>query len=283
MKKRGVGFMVVLLLVCVEQAMAMYNPQTGRFLSRDPRGELGFELMQRASGVANPNAGRVLNRQSIPRAARVNQGRIFQRAEERLLNEDSNPYLFVANDSINRFDVLGLLPVGFDSSSYNNCCCTASMIQAGRNWLENSYNGIEQSLLNSGVPRGSSDPNYSCISENGYLLGQMDPPPACWVCWLEHREKIITWPFASIGGRVLTWTYDHWVVTCESLPMSGFGEKIVFDYWEDRNASDYAELERSWPNSYPRDSIIGSYRYCSGTVSGTDADRSFCRPPPASP
>lgn len=81
MKKRSIGLMVVLLLVCAGQAMAYYNPSTGRFLSRDPKGELGFEAMQRAAGTVRPSAGRILQRgRGSVVAVRENQGKILNRS-----------------------------------------------------------------------------------------------------------------------------------------------------------------------------------------------------------
>lgn len=140
MKKRSIGFMVVLLLVCAGQAMAYYNPSTGRFLSRDPRGELGFQVMQRASGVILPSTGRVLNRHRLA-SVRADEGRIFKRAgrqasggltvwkypehkfgfemlspspnaQNRVPNEvDAGLYIFCSNDPIDRIDPLGLKDV----------------------------------------------------------------------------------------------------------------------------------------------------------------------------
>jgi len=140
MKTTYLGVLVVLLLGCAGQAMAMYNPKTGRFLSRDPRGELGFEAMQRASGVATPNTGTLLNRQNVA-SGRTDEGRILQRTgqpasgaitvwkypehrvgfemldpsanmQNRVPNQAAmNLNVFCSNDSIDRIDPLGLKDV----------------------------------------------------------------------------------------------------------------------------------------------------------------------------
>jgi RHS repeat-associated protein len=53
-----------------------YNPTAGRWLSRDPIGEKGFQ--------------------------------VFNRLRSRPRNGDVNPYVFVGNDSVNRWDPLGM-------------------------------------------------------------------------------------------------------------------------------------------------------------------------------
>lgn len=129
MRKRCVWFVVVmLLLLCVGQAMAYYNPITGRFLSRDPRGELGFETMQMAAMSVRGNVNRIASmedvwqilrreniRTSAPVSFRPTQGEIFVRMGQRFSNEDTNPYLFVENDPVGRIDALGLSSVTFNS------------------------------------------------------------------------------------------------------------------------------------------------------------------------
>lgn len=140
MKKNNICFVLTLLFVCTQQTMAMYNPQTGRFLSRDPRDELGFEVMQHASGVVMPNTDMLLNRHILA-SGRTDEGRIFQRTgqqasgainvwkypehkvgfemldpsanmQNRVPNRaDMNLYVFCSNDSIDRIDPLGLKDV----------------------------------------------------------------------------------------------------------------------------------------------------------------------------
>jgi len=76
-----------LLLALVSTANAFYDPTTGRWLNRDPLGDEAF-LMQQM------------------------QGKPFE--EQVRLQEESfkNPYRFVDNDPVNKFDPLGLAVVG---------------------------------------------------------------------------------------------------------------------------------------------------------------------------
>ncbi len=83
-------------LYLTQQASAVYNPQTGRWLSRDPAGEPGFELLQHPQ--ASPASSRGV---ALP------QGRLFHRdpIEERGVK---NLYGYVNNNPIRNIDALGL-------------------------------------------------------------------------------------------------------------------------------------------------------------------------------
>jgi hypothetical protein len=67
-----------------QTAMGWYDPSIGRWLTRDPIGEPGFQVMQRAGrGITSPSTARWINR-------------------------DGNLYTFVANNPVDRVDPLGL-------------------------------------------------------------------------------------------------------------------------------------------------------------------------------
>lgn len=92
------------------QASAYYSPSTGRWLSRDPNGEPGFETLRVASAV--PKVGQVTGSASL--------------APSRLFSRDSieaakspNAYVFVHNNPQNRIDVLGLS----DQGMFGGKCC----------------------------------------------------------------------------------------------------------------------------------------------------------------
>ena len=88
------------VLFATNQASAYYSPSTGRWLSRDPSGELGFETL-RASGVV-PRIGQVVSTASLP------QSRLFVRDSIAAKNEP-NRYAFVQNAPIGKIDIFGLL------------------------------------------------------------------------------------------------------------------------------------------------------------------------------
>ena len=106
---------IIVAFACVQftafQALAYYNPQTGRWLSRDPLGEPGFQVLQAANAsprVGNPvplPPGRFISRDSIGEIGfetlRAGRGR-------RIHAEDENLYRFVGNDPVRRIDPLGL-------------------------------------------------------------------------------------------------------------------------------------------------------------------------------
>ncbi len=89
-------------LFSTQQASAVYNPQTGRWLSRDPIDEPGFQLMQRANalrpagGRADLPAGRLFRRDPI------NEHGIGMASRSPVARREHS------NDSINAVDFLGL-------------------------------------------------------------------------------------------------------------------------------------------------------------------------------
>ena len=82
-----------LVLLATQTAFAYYNPSTGRFLSRDPIGEPGFQALQRVQAVPQPTA------------VASSSGRWIQRDRP----NNQNRYLFVGNNAVNSVDPLGLI------------------------------------------------------------------------------------------------------------------------------------------------------------------------------
>ena len=113
MKLRNKELLVVLVSAALLQfgsgiAKAYYNPQTGRWLSRDPVGEPGFQVLQVAGGAAQT---------TLPGSApALPQGRWFERDSE--VRSGPNLYGFVFNSPVNRVDILGL-------------CCRCKSVKGG--------------------------------------------------------------------------------------------------------------------------------------------------------
>ena len=83
-----------LVLLATQTAFAYYNPSTGRFLSRDPIGEPGFQVLQAVQGT--PLVGPMpVVQQSAKWINRDPKG-------------DANPYHFVYNNPNTYIDPLGL-------------------------------------------------------------------------------------------------------------------------------------------------------------------------------
>jgi hypothetical protein len=81
------------------QASAYYSPSTGRWLSRDPMGEPGFETLRAASTV--PGIGQVVSTTSLP------PSRLFVR-DSFATTMDPNRFAFVRNNPMNLIDREGL-------------------------------------------------------------------------------------------------------------------------------------------------------------------------------
>ncbi len=86
-------------LLTAQAAFAFYCPATGRWLSRDPNGEPGFELL-RASSIAPP-VGQVASSASLP------PGRFAVR-DPIATKIDPNRYEFVRNEPLDLVDREGL-------------------------------------------------------------------------------------------------------------------------------------------------------------------------------
>ena len=230
---------VLFVLLTAQIAFAFYCPSTGRWLSRDPIGEPGFQTSQMASQITKP--------------VQQHSDRWIERDPVTAQNTE-NLYVFVSNDSISKLDALGL---------YSICCCDAASIDKGRQKLIDAYNGVASAYQNAGIPpqgHGGS----SCQTVNGYALAQMSPTPPCWTCILEHREKTYiiapTWPAPM--------TVDHWVIVCQSHPAKGSLQEISFDYWESRPAG---ESPNHFRNEYPTPasgSLHTSSTDCDGKQNG---------------
>lgn len=94
-------------LLVPETAHCFYNPSTGKWISRDPIGEAGFQLVQRgtkaaplASAVVSEPVGRSLKRDLVAES-------------------EENPYHFARNSAVNLVDILGLITRG--GSMQMNC------------------------------------------------------------------------------------------------------------------------------------------------------------------
>jgi len=112
-----------------EAAFAYYNPQTGRFLSRDPVGELGFQVVQRASMGTLRTFDRGDNAVAFGVSAKPSERigapvyRRFDRQAEipspLMIREDWHVYAFVSQDPVSRMDYLGL---GSEWYRRGRCC-----------------------------------------------------------------------------------------------------------------------------------------------------------------
>ena len=86
-----VALVACLLLFVAQEALAFYNPETGRWLNRDPAGELGFTLLGEAT-------------QTVTVTGSGDESSTKPTEECRSENLSS----FVGNDPVGRLDVLGL-------------------------------------------------------------------------------------------------------------------------------------------------------------------------------
>lgn len=91
--KIAIGSALFVALWTAQTALAWYDPSTGRWLTRDPIGEPGFQALQRV--------------RAIPQATGVasSSGRWIHRDRP----DNENRYLFVGNNPVSHVDPLGLI------------------------------------------------------------------------------------------------------------------------------------------------------------------------------
>jgi hypothetical protein len=100
---------ILFVLLTAQIASAYYCPSTGRWLSRDPISEPGFQALQTASSPSG-------------------MGNSVLKTSGRWVNRDGNgepsskAYGFINNNAITGYDILGLSP---------NCCCNAKTVADG--------------------------------------------------------------------------------------------------------------------------------------------------------
>lgn len=167
-------------------ALAYYNPQTGRWLSRDPVGEPGFQLVRgasRASHAYNP-------------APTLPPGRWFSR-DPVVESRQPNLYGFVANNPVGHWDKLGL-----------KCCLTTYH----SSWPDLSLGGHSVLSCGNGAYISFSAPGHGGIWRT---QGQdeedfsQEPDVFCFDCldeskvaaWLDNAKKGIGWDN--------DWTFGH--------------------------------------------------------------------------
>ena len=124
--RKTIGAIALFVTALTAQSVfAYYNPSTGRFLSRDPIGEPGFQVLQMAQGASQvgpvpmaQQSSRWINRDSVQE---ISAKLLKQSGEgspvmfmdwQSVLRDTANAYRFVGNTPVNRWDVLGLFGDG---------------------------------------------------------------------------------------------------------------------------------------------------------------------------
>jgi len=187
-----------------------YIPSTGRWASRDPIAELGFQS--------------VLRRKSA----------IMRRLQGNRLGE-GDLYTFVKNDPIGKIDPDGLdtwcpYPYpGHYCSDPKPCdpaiaCCDAKKIAEGLKTLTDRWHDAAKYLDANGVQLNPDDiGGVSCVQSANHILAFMVPIPPCWKCYIQRR-----------GWNYLPWVGDENSIRCDVQKPSGWGFSVVFDWWYEK-------------------------------------------------
>lgn len=199
-------------------AYRYYDPQLGRWLSRDPIGENG--------GV---NLYEFVGNNSIKNSD------LFGLATT---SEDSG-YITTPVDYMTFEEAR--------EKAQDHKCCNKEKIDDGEQELKRRFDILKNDNIKSGIkPFGEVDSTDSCIQVNTDILvnlatnlsvKQMNLKPAdnplvgipkCWSCKLENR--IAAKKYDSVVNSFFA--RDHWVVVCtaKNEDLSN-GKEIVFDYW----------------------------------------------------
>jgi RHS repeat-associated protein len=192
-----------------------YDPETGRWPSRDPIGEDG--------GI---NLYGFVNNDGV----------------------NAWDYLGFTGWQIN--DLWGNPLPGFDFDTDHSVskpkpdksetqCCDDKVILEGKNKLKEIYEKTHKQWEADGIPHRGKD-DYSCFGLNSLILIEFAPIPKCWDCKLENGRTDPQGGWWIFGRKI----YDHWVVVCQATKADGSKtDEISFDYWADRPA---AENPNDW-------------------------------------
>ena len=188
-----------------------------------------------------------------------------------------NLYGFVNNDSVNRWDYLGLTGPHQEGSGLAEECCDEATINSGETELNERYKNISQQFRDDGVkPFGPRDAPNSCIMINTEVIerlaqnpedrdGNLSGIPKCWDCQLENGRTDAKW--RGIGGGGFK-RYDHWVVVCKAYDQDGnLAKEIKFDFWNSHAipGEDPNRFRKEYP--HPGDPNINNpqrHQTCSG-------------------
>lgn len=181
-----VAFAVIgLLQFSADVAQAYYNPQTGRWLSRDPLGESGFQVLQAAN--ASPRVG---NPVPLPPGRFISRDPIGKRGGRNL-------YGFVHNDPISYSDMLGL-----------KCClityhASSSPVSIGGHSVLSCDNGAYVSFF----PEQNGDPStqWHTQQQDQQEYGYQTPDTYCFDCldeqkvqdWLQQAKQTDHWTWGN--------------------------------------------------------------------------------------
>ena len=206
---------VLFVVLTAQIASAYYCPSTGRWLSRDPIGEPGFQTAQVANVVRSVSPSRWINRGTIGEKG------------------GKNVYEFARNDCQNYYDVLGNDIGGYGggtgnqnnpppSSVITSCCCNAKTIAEGLKTLTDRWLTAANYLDTHGVKIDPDDEDgVSCVDSANHILTFMSPTPKCWKCYIYERQ----WNYNPYNG-------DENSIRCDARDKYGaIIQSVVFDWW----------------------------------------------------
>jgi RHS repeat-associated protein len=223
-----------------------YDPSTGRWLSRDPLGELGPDGANIYAFVRN-----------MPQV---------------LVDTDGRASFGVYYDPNGNWAYPHGLPQpppppappkkrpGL-AEGLRGCCDNAA-VEKGERELKNRFQQAAARASQLGItPVDPGQVGASCKNSSADILRWLAPFPSCWTCYLEVRDR-----------RVYIWQYDHQVIVCLGYTKDSRAPKeIMFDWWGD------TKHHRNWSGGpaerfryeYPLNPGIAADRY-SGAVTGCD-------------
>ncbi len=242
---------VLFVLLTAQIASAYYCPSTGRWLSRDPMGELGFETLCAASAV--PRVGHVVSPASLPPGRWINRDAIGGKGA-------FNRYVFCANDPLQNIDLRGLYgnPVSGPNGPVAACpFCLCTLAKYGSPAQQSSGSVINPNTvsLHVSVP---------------YTISVVGDPKACKCRYKDSGS--ISYAYSRPGGqtgsgaRIFDQPGDTHDIPCASgtdipgLILNAAPGSIT--YALNFNWTGTLTCESSWPNFFSladTTSLNGSY------------------------
>jgi hypothetical protein len=178
----------ILWLTASSNAWSFYNPNTGRWLNRDPIAELGSTLLRDRAYYRSSGADPVLG---------IDLSAIQHKAtEDASLKEDIQSYAFTQNDAIDVVDQLGLMRIHdlfakLQARKQGNanipCCCYSPKISGS---IRGMWHG--GATVTAYYPREFTDVFFldPCI---------FDPEIYWWDCYSASEEGGRSWNWGDYG------------------------------------------------------------------------------------
>ena len=204
-----------------------YNPNTGRWLSRDPIGEMGGKNLM--AFINNDSANLIDNSGRAPMNGGIGGPQViplFVAPNRRTKNYNPFPKKFLDH--------------------YDKGCCSKGKIDQGLQDLKRRFGAGRDYLGSQGVQRDADSlggGSASCAQGNTTILNFLGSLPKCWFCYIDIRED----PYVPF--KFPTWNENF--IHCFALGNDGSKQEAIFDWFDQGTNNGVYEDVNSFYQRHP--------------------------------